>query len=59
MTADVTFGSAPLTVNFSAEVDRPGDVVLAEWRLGSEYHATEGFIADGFATHVFEEEGST
>lgn len=59
VTADVTFGSAPLTVNFSAQVDRPGDVVLAEWRLGSEYHATEGFIADGFATqYVFEEEGS-
>ncbi len=65
VTADTTFGSAPLAVNFTAYVDRPQDVASAEWYFDEEEAESgdgaslSGPWAVGFtANHVFEEEGA-
>src|SRR5690625_7616048 len=54
ISADPVSGSAPLTVNFSAETSDPeGDEVTLEWNFGDGNHST-----DESPSHVYTEPGT-
>lgn len=52
--ADVTFGSAPLAVNFQAQVDDPARVAEYRWSFGDETEPVYSYSA----SHTYEEEGA-